>query len=178
MGLQQAQNIVVPAQGGHDEVLLGTLGQGIGPPVRQRVAGREHRHHPVLRQGNPVVGHGGLVAEKGQVGGLVLQPLDDLLADALHELNLDVRVPGPNPADDLGQPVGGHAGIGGDGDAAHQQAAHLPGQLIDPVLLLEKLPHRRQQAAAVLREGDPLSIPPQQREAQLPLQGGHQLAHP
>ena len=100
------------------------------------------------------------------------------LADALHELNLDVRVPGPKPADDLGQPVGGHAGIGGDGDAAHQQAAHLPGQLIDPVLLLEKLPHRRQQAAAVLREGDPLSIPPQQREAQLPLQGGHQLAHP
>ena len=73
--------------------------------------------------------------------------------------------------------MGGDTGIGGDGDAADQQAVHLGGQLENAILLPQKFPHRGQQQLTVFRQRHALCIPPEYRKAQLLLQRRHQLVH-
>ena len=75
------------------------------------------------------------------------------------------------------QPVGGDAGIGGDGDAADEQAIDLRGQLKQTVLLPQKLPHRGQQELAVLREGYALCAAAKYRKTQFVFKGRHELIH-
>jgi len=75
------------------------------------------------------------------------------------------------------QPVGGNAGVGGDGHAADEQAVDLCGQLKKAVLLAQKFPHRGQQQLAVFRQAHALGAAAKYGEAQLIFKGGHQLVH-
>ena len=63
--------------------------------------------------------------------------------------------------DHLRQPVGGDAGIGGDGDAAYEQAVYLRGKLKYPVLLAQKFPNGGQQQLTVFRESHALGVAPE-----------------
>ena len=79
--------------------------------------------------------------------------------------------------DDRGQPVGGDAGIGGDGNGANEKAVHLGGQFEELILLVEYLADDRQQQLAVGRERHALGAAAEQGEADLLLQCSDQLVN-
>ena len=105
------------------------------------------------------------------------QPFHDLRANALPHGDLDlgrVLLKGP---DDGGEPVGGDAGIGGDGHAAGEQAVDLGGQGKNAFLLGQKLLYGGQEAGAVFRQDYALFAPEEEGKAEVFFQGADQLAH-
>ena len=172
---KECLHVVVTAQSRHDEAVVLAVLERVAVRLRQRVIPGQQRHHGILRQRDPLEGHILLIAEKADVGGAFLQPLGDLLPDALHELDLHVGVVLLEGADDGGEPVGGDAGIGGDGDGADEEPLHLGGQLEELVLLMEYLPDNGQQQLSVGGECHALGAAAEERKADLLLQRGDQL---
>ena len=134
---KQRLHVVITAQGGHDEAVLLAPLQRVAVGTGQRMIPRQQGQHGVLGQWDPLEGHILLIAEEADVSGALLQPLGHLLPDTLHQLDLHVGVVLLKIPDDSGQPMGGDAGIGGDGDGADQQAVHLGGQLEKLILLVK-----------------------------------------
>ena len=174
---KQRLHIVVAAQRRHDETILGAVLQRIGLRLRQRVIPRQQRQHGIVRQRYPVVGHILLIAQKTDVRHPLIQPLGHLLPDALHQLDLHVRVIPLKFPYHRRQPVGGDTGIGRDADAADQQPVHLRRKLENAVLLTQELPYHRQQQLSVGRQRHALRVAAEQRKPHLLLQRRYQLVH-
>ena len=94
----------------------------------------QNSHHSVLRKRYPVVWEGLAKACEGNVCTLIVKPLDDLLTNALKQGYFYQRIVCLKAAYDLGQPVGGHARIRGDGNTADKKPVRVGGKLIDIIL--------------------------------------------
>ena len=63
---KQGLYVVITAQGRHDEIVLLAILQRISGCICQRMALRQQGQHRILRQGDPLIGHALLVAEKNR----------------------------------------------------------------------------------------------------------------
>ena len=92
-------------------------------------------------------------------------PLFDLRIVAHQHFEVNIGKILLKPTDHIGQPVGGNAGKGRNGNGTRHQSPQLPCCLTALLGLCHQLPHGGQQPQTFSGRRYPLPSPPQQRES-------------
>ena len=163
-----------------DPRLAGQVGKGQGPPAGQRVAGRQHDQHRVLEQrvGLDQVGEGLVdrLGQQGQVGPAGPHPVEGLRGRLdQRELDLDLRVVGPEGGHGGRQQRGGRAGEGGQPDPAAPQPGEGRQLGVGGVQLGQDRVGPADQGLAGLGQADAAGVALDQPGPGLALQGGDLL---
>ena len=175
LGVKDAHDVQIKAQGGHEEFLPRELRHGEPVPVPCRVVRGKDSQKGVVPEGGPVVAPLVLAAGEAQVYGALLEPAVDLLHAAHADVDGHVRIGPAELLDDGGQPVHTDAGVGGYPDALPAAPGLLGDLPLKMVRRLDQLPDGGQQALSGGGEAHAGAVPDQEGKAGLPLQGVHHV---
>lgn len=153
-----------------EERLLTQGGQGDPFQRRQRVALRQDGQQAVLRQRDSLEGGDGGETEEAAVHAALCNPRLDLGVVSQQQLVVDAGIVLLKGADDVGEPVGGHAGEYADADEARLDVMEVVHLRLKAAVLVAQALGQRQESGAVGGQGDAGAAALQERDVPLRLQ--------
>ena len=174
--VQNKPNLAVIARHGHDELLVQKCLQRYCLFPAQGMIRRHQGPQPVPAQGNPLES---LALASGVQAQLRLAAGHDLLngiGTSLDDLNFHMGIILLKIPDDARQPVGRHAGVRGDADAAGVRPLDLGNILFQGLVGVQQLADDRQQHLALAVGLDAGRGPHHQRKPHFLLQRLHHMA--